>query len=66
MANGFGYEITSIDVLDAFHALTLAWQSARKNSEELKSNIKKLIADTAPHSDFVGKILMPYFNRGSP
>lgn len=62
MAQGFGYEITSIDVLDAFRALSLAWENAKKDPSELKIKIKKIIVDYSPHSDIISKILMPYCN----
>jgi len=60
---GYGYEISSTDVLAAYSATI---QAANMNEEvvaQTKEKILKLLLDETPNSQFVKNILMPYLNK---
>ena len=57
VARGHGYEITGMDVLAAYDALTLAATCAGINAAELALQLNQLLAEPAPYADFLRKIL---------
>ncbi len=63
MAQGYGYEITNIDVRDSFRALEQAWQNAQHDRNSLIEKINEIINDKLPDSAFVRKALMPYLQN---
>ena len=59
---GYGYEITSDDVLEAFNAVMEAAYSAGINASEIKLKIEKLMSAEANHQ-FVKSVLMRHLNK---
>lgn len=63
ISTGYGYEITSAEVLDAFHAVMEAANAAGINTLEMKTKIKKLISyESESNNQFVKSVLMHYLN----
>ncbi|WP_028232700.1 hypothetical protein [Paraburkholderia mimosarum] len=57
LSQGYGYEITGIDVLDASKATTLAAANAGVDLESIREQIRRLTSAITPQSDFVSKVL---------
>jgi hypothetical protein len=57
MARGHGYEITSVDVLQAYDALMQAATHAGIEMPELVLQLQQLLAEPAPYTDFLRKLL---------
>lgn len=57
IARGHGYEITSVDVLQAYDALTQAASHAGIDTPELVMQLQQLLAEPAPYADFLRKLL---------
>jgi hypothetical protein len=57
IANGLGYDITSIDVLDAYAALTAAANAAGFDEASVKSEVLEIIAASRGHGEFVERVL---------
>lgn len=57
IANGWGYEITNIDVLDAYTALMAAADAAAVDAELVKADLRALIAASDVAGKFVQKSL---------
>lgn len=60
---GFGYEITSVDVLMAYDAIIAASNYALIDQSIIKDKIRKLISDTRPNSAYVESILKYHLNN---
>jgi tetratricopeptide (TPR) repeat protein len=60
IADGYGYDITSIEVREAFCALAHAWQHAKNDPDILTAKIKLLTTDASTHAKFIGDVLAPY------
>jgi len=61
ISSGYGYEITSVDVLEAFNAVMEAAYTAGINASEMKIKIEKLIS-YEPNNQFVKSVLRRYLN----
>lgn len=57
LIKGYGYDITSVDVVDAYSAVMQAAAAAHINVATMKEDIRSLISGTPHGSDFVQKIL---------
>ncbi|WP_028232001.1 hypothetical protein [Paraburkholderia mimosarum] len=57
MSQGYGYEITGIDVLDASRATLQAAVHAGADAESVREQIRLSISGTSPHADFVSRAL---------
>ncbi len=57
IALGYGYEITSADVLDVYAALVLAAANAGIKKSLIHAQINQLLATKSPNKDFLRKIL---------
>jgi hypothetical protein len=57
---GYGYEITGIDVIEAFSAVSDAWKFAGNSPRVLKTNIESLLKEPKPNKEYVEKILTPF------
>lgn len=57
IANGWGYDITGIDVLDAYAAVMAAAGAAGVDERVVKADVRTLVAAGRGGSDFVGRIL---------
>ncbi|NHZ42792.1 hypothetical protein [Massilia aquatica] len=57
IANGWGYDITGIDVLDAYAAVMAATGNAGVDESVVKANVRALIAGSGTGGDFVLRIL---------
>lgn len=55
--DGYGYEITGIDVIEAFSAVSDAWKFADHSPKVLKANIESLLKEPKPNREYVEKIL---------
>ncbi|WNZ62049.1 hypothetical protein QEG98_40565 [Myxococcus sp. MxC21-1] len=56
LVQGYGYEVTSLDVRDAYQA-TLAAAERLGDADGAKGRIRALLAAGGPGQDFVGKAL---------
>jgi hypothetical protein len=57
IARGHGYEITGVDVLQAYDALTQAASHAGIDTPEFVMQLQQLLAEPAPYADFLRKLL---------
>jgi hypothetical protein len=57
IANGWGYEITGADVLDAYACLMTAAAAAQEDEGAIKAQIRELIATGGSAGQFVGRVL---------
>jgi hypothetical protein len=57
MANGWGYDITGIDVLDAYAAVMAAAGAAGMDATVVKADVRALIAASRSGGEFVGRVL---------
>lgn len=57
IANGWGYDITGIDVLDAYAAIIVAANAAGVDETAAKADVRTLIAASTNGGEFVGKVL---------
>lgn len=60
IAHGDGYDITGADVLDAYSAVMQAAGAAGVPEIAVKADIRALVSDARPASEFVRKILASY------
>jgi hypothetical protein len=56
LVQGYGYEITSVDVWDA-HRATLAAAERHASAAEVKGRVRKLVAAEGAGARFVTKVL---------
>jgi hypothetical protein len=61
IANGWGYDITGIDVLDAYAAVMAAAGAAGVDVEVVKADVQALIASGRSGGEFVGRVLARQF-----
>ncbi|WP_430233542.1 hypothetical protein [Paraburkholderia tropica] len=54
---GYGYEITSVDVLDASRATLQAAGHAGVNPDSVRERIRLLASGTSAHADFMSRVL---------
>lgn len=54
---GYGFDITNVDVLDAYDAVFQAATVAGIPEAQMKAEIRELISATAPYNEFVGRLL---------
>lgn len=57
IANGWGYEITSIDVLHAYAAVVVAAGGAGVDESAVKADVQALIAANPSGGGFIGRAL---------
>ncbi|AOE90649.1 hypothetical protein [Ralstonia pseudosolanacearum] len=57
IVQGYGYEITGIDILDASRATLQAATHAGVDAERVREQIRQLSAGVSPQADFVSKVL---------
>lgn len=57
IANGWGYDITGIDVLDAYAAIIVAANAAGVDKNAAKADVRALIAASTNGGEFVGRVL---------
>ena len=57
ITNGWGYDITGIDVLDAYAAVMTAAGAASVDESVVKAEVRALIATSRSGGEFVGQIL---------
>lgn len=57
IANGWGYDITVVDVLDAYAAVMAAAGAAGVDENVVKADVRALIAASRGGSEFVGRVL---------
>lgn len=57
IANGWGYDITGIDVLEAYAAVIAATGAAGVDETVVKADVRALIAASCGGGDFVGRVL---------
>ncbi|GGE65521.1 hypothetical protein [Massilia psychrophila] len=57
IANGWGYDITGVDVLDAYAAVMAAASAGGVDKARVKSRVRELIAASGTGGDFVLKVL---------
>lgn len=57
IANGWGYDITGVDVLDAYAAVMAAAGAAGVDETVVKADVRALIAASRGGGEFVGRIL---------
>jgi hypothetical protein len=57
IANGWGYDITGIDVLDAYAVVMEAAGAAGVDDTVVKANVRALIAASRGGGEFVGEVL---------
>ncbi|MEX3638238.1 hypothetical protein [Paraburkholderia sp. BR14320] len=57
ISQGYGYEITGVDVLDASRATLQAAAHAGVDAESIREQIRLLVSGTSPHADFVNRVL---------
>lgn len=57
IANGYGYDITGVDVLDAYAAVMLAAAAAGVGEAVVNADVRALIAASRGGGEFVGRVL---------
>lgn len=57
IANGWGYEITGVDVLDAYAAVMAAAGAAGVDESAVKADVRTIIAASRGGGEFVGRVL---------
>jgi hypothetical protein len=57
IANGWGYDITGVDVLDAYATVMQAAGTAGVHEDTVKADVKALIAASRGDGEFVGRVL---------
>ena len=57
IANGWGYDITAVDVLDAYAALMAVAGAASVDENVVKADVRALIAASRGGGEFVGRVL---------
>ena len=60
LLRGYGYDVTSVDIGDAYYAVMQAAAAAGIEEATMKADIRLLISDVPHGSDFVQKILERY------
>ena len=60
IANGWGYDITGVDVLDAYAAVMTAAGAAGMDETVVKADVRALIVANRAAGDFVGRVLVRY------
>lgn len=66
IANGWGYDITGVDVLDAYAAVMMAAGAAEVDETAVKADVQAIIATSRGGGEFVGRILglqLPVANK---
>ena len=58
IANGWGYDITGIDVLDAYTAVMSAAGAAGVDEAVVKADVRGLIGASRGGGEFVGRVLV--------
>lgn len=56
IANGWGYDITRIDVVDAYAAVTTAARAAGVDDVVVNANVRAIIAASLGGGEFVGNV----------
>lgn len=62
ISQGYGYEISGTDVLDAYAAVMRAVASAEADVQQVKAEIRKLIAGSSPENQLIKTILAPHLS----
>lgn len=62
---GYGYEITGLDVLSAYTALEQAAKAVGFSEAELNEKIRALLSFENANTKFVGEVLMRYLNKNA-
>lgn len=57
IANGWGYDIMGIDVLDAYATVMAAANAAGVDEAVVKADVRALIAGSRGGGEFVGRVL---------
>jgi hypothetical protein len=57
IANGYGFDITGVDVLDAYAAVMLAAGAAGVDAAVVKADVRALIAASCGRGEFIGRVL---------
>lgn len=57
IANGWGYDITGVDVLDAYAAVMAAAGAAGVDESAVKADVRAIIAASRGGGEFVGRVL---------
>lgn len=57
IANGYGYDITGIDVLDAYAAVLQAAGAAGMDVNAVKADVRALVVASRGGGEFVGRVL---------
>ena len=57
IANGWGYDITGVDVLDAYAAVMAAAGAAGVDERVVKADVRAIIAAHSSGGDFIGRVL---------
>jgi hypothetical protein len=57
IANGYGYDISAIDVLDAYAAVMLAAAAAGVDEAVVKADVRALIAESRSGGEFIQRVL---------
>lgn len=57
IVSGWGYDITGIDVLDAYAAVMAAACAAGVDETSIKADVRALIAVSQGGGEFVGRVL---------
>lgn len=57
IANGWGYDITGVDVLDAYAAILASASAGSVDEKVVKADVQQLITASRNGREFVGKVL---------
>jgi hypothetical protein len=57
IANGWGYDITGVDVLDAYAAAMAAAGAAGVDETVVKADVRAIMAASRGGSEFIGRVL---------
>ncbi|WP_308609586.1 hypothetical protein [Massilia aquatica] len=57
IAKGWGYEITGVDVLDAYAAVMTAAGAAGVDESVVKADVRAMIAASRGAGEFIGRVL---------
>jgi hypothetical protein len=58
IGDGYGYEITGADVLDAYAAVVQAAGAAGVDEDAVKADLRALIAASRVNGEFLGRVLV--------
>lgn len=58
IANGWGYDITGVDVLDAYAAVMAAASAAGVDESVVKADVRAIISASRSGGEFVGRVLV--------